>query len=103
MAFQQELRTIVGIPRRDMEKPDAEATLLWLARESFERVAASEMLELVTFNDAGEFDPEDVPPVQEAALGAPAADFVWREFTGIAARRRLPSMQEVLDAGGAIA
>ncbi|MEC4616181.1 hypothetical protein [Tsukamurella tyrosinosolvens] len=103
MAYQQELRTIVGIPRKDMEKPGAEEILLWLARESFERAAAGELLELVTFNDVGEFDAEDVPPAQEAELGVPASEFVWREFTGIAARPRVPSMQEVLDAGGAIA
>lgn len=79
--FEKRLETVVPVPR-DHDDP----LLVWLTRESFERVAAGQGLVLAEWSDEGELDPEDVPPVAEKQMGRAAKDLAWRHFTGIARR-----------------
>lgn len=83
MAYQKRYRTIVPVPRKALV---SDAVVVWLTRESFDRAAAAEALVLVEFTDAGQLDPADIPPKAEKQLDAPATDFTWRLFEGLAER-----------------
>lgn len=86
MAYQRELRTVVPV-LADQHTLEDDALLVWLARESFEREAASEHLVLSEFEDLGEMDPSEVSPTTELeVLKRPAKDFKWRHFRGLAVR-----------------
>ena len=83
MAYQKRYRSIVPIPR-DQHAHDAVA--VWLTRESFDRAAAADCLQLVEFTDLGELAAADIPPKVDKQLGRPAGDFTWRLFEGVARR-----------------
>lgn len=83
MAYQKRYRAVVPVPREQANQDDL---LVWLTRESFDRQAAGDCLQLVEFTDRGELAPDDIPPLAEKQLGAPAADFVWRSFEGVGQR-----------------
>lgn len=101
MAYEVTKTAVVPVPRTVLGT-DEEQVLVWLARESFERVAAAEMLELVEWRDLGELPAEEVPPMQEATHSAPVEEFAWRRFEGVMRRPVPPSMDDVHAAGGAI-
>lgn len=54
----------------------------WLARESFERLAAEDRLELVEYHE-DLVDPADVPPKIVERMGRPADAFLWFRFSGL--------------------
>jgi hypothetical protein len=83
VAYEKRYRTVIPVPR---DAAVSDAVTVWLARESFDRKAASDALVLAEFSDAGEMPPDDVPPKAEKQLGRPATDFVWRVFEGVGRR-----------------
>jgi hypothetical protein len=83
MAYRKRYRTVFPVP---VDEPVDDAVTVWLTRESFDRTAASEALQIVEFTDAGTVAPEDIPPKVEKQLGRPATDFVWRAFEGVGER-----------------
>jgi len=86
MAYTRELKTVVPVLASEHTAADDE-TLVWLVRESFERVAASEHLTLTNWRDCGDMDPAEVSPSTEReVLKRPATDYRWRMFEGTAAR-----------------
>jgi hypothetical protein len=54
----------------------------WLARESFEKKAASDGLHIIEYSER-EVGVDEIPPKAMEQLGQPLTDFVWFEFTGL--------------------
>ena len=80
MAYSKTMATTVPV------EPDADVDLLrWLARESFERTAASELLQITDFTETV-VPWEDIPPKIGQQLGRPVEDFIWHRFTATAVR-----------------
>lgn len=92
MAFEKRYRTVVPVPRPagverlaaiggDDEHQDY-ATARWLARESFERTAAGDRLDLVEYDE--ELVPlDEVDPRLAEKLGKPLDAFEWFRFSGL--------------------
>jgi len=80
VAYTRTYRTIVPV-----EHGISEDVTVWLARETFEKRAAADMLQIVDFQWRI-VDPDDIPPKVEKQLGRPVTDFTWYEFTGEAKR-----------------
>jgi hypothetical protein len=54
----------------------------WLARESFEKTAASEGLRIVEYYER-DVAVGEIPPKVAEQLGRPATDYDWFEFSGL--------------------
>lgn len=95
MPYEKRYKTVVPVPRPvdvepfasidDMLAGEAVPEYMiarWLGRESFERTAAGDRLELVEYSERlvpiGE-----VNPVLADMLGAPVEEFEWFEFSGL--------------------
>lgn len=101
MAYERTETTVVPVPREILGTDD-EQTLIWLARESFDRVAQANALELAEFRDLGELSEDEIPPMQEQTHSCPFSTHSWRRFEGVMRRPAPPSMEDVQAAGGAI-
>lgn len=77
MTYQKNYRTIVPV-----EIGLDHETARWLARESFEKRAASDGLELVDYTER-DVPVDEIPPKAMEQLGRPLTDFSWFEFTGL--------------------
>lgn len=76
MAYERRYRTVVPI------ELGADVELgRWLARESFEKKAASDGLNIVDYSER-EVPVDDIPPKVLEQLGRPLTDFTWFEFSG---------------------
>ncbi|AKF14524.1 hypothetical protein SEA_CAMBIARE_22 [Mycobacterium phage Cambiare] len=93
--FEKRYKTVVPVELpAGMERPatiddlltgEGEPTTMtarWLARESFEKLAAEDRLELVEYHEAL-IDPAAVPPKIVERMGRPADVFLWFEFSGL--------------------
>lgn len=80
MAYTRQYRTILPL-----QKTDDLDVALWLTRESFDRRAASEFLQIIEFSHRP-IDPDTLPPKAAKQLGRPLTDFVWIEYSGTAQR-----------------
>lgn len=92
MPYEKRYKTVVPVPRpagvgrlsalgRPGEHLDYR-TARWLGRESFERTAAGDRLDLVEYSER--LVPiADVNPLLSETLGRPVEDFEWFEFTGL--------------------
>lgn len=56
--------------------------LRWLARESFEKTAASDGRQVVEYYER-DVPPGEIPPKVVEQLGRSATDFDWFEFSGV--------------------
>lgn len=90
--YEKRYKSVVPIPRPAGRDPLTElggddehqdhAIARWLGRESFERTAAGDRLELVEY--AERVVPlEDVDPRLAELLGRPVDDFDWLELSGL--------------------
>lgn len=55
----------------------------WLARESFEKKATADCLEIVEYAER-DVPLNEIPPKAMQQLGRPLSDFTWHEFTALA-------------------
>lgn len=95
MPYEKRYKTVVPIPLpADYPRPETMDDLLageghpdlilarWLGRESFEKTAAEDRLDLVEYHER--IVPlEDVNPTLAELLGQPIDTFVWFEFSGL--------------------
>jgi len=78
MAHEKIYRVIVPVENgADLE------VLRWLERESFEKRATADSLQIVDYTERS-VSVEDINPKAVEQLGRPATDFDWFEFTGVA-------------------
>lgn len=78
MTYSKTYRVVVPIEHgADVE------TARWLARESFDKKAVADALELKSY-DERVVDPSEIDPRTIELLGRPATDFQWFEFSGVA-------------------
>lgn len=77
MAYEKTYRTVVPV-----EHDADHDQLMWLARESFEKTAASDGLSIVEYGER-EVPVSEIPPETEELLGRALTDFIWFEFTGL--------------------
>ena len=78
MAYTRTYRTIVPLEAGG----DADV-LRWLARESFDRMAAGDCLRIIEFTEV-RLKADEIPPKAAQALGRPATDYQWFAFTAAA-------------------
>lgn len=77
MAYQKQYRTIVPV-----ELGADIALARWLARESFEKRAASDCLQIVNYSER-QVPVDELPPKAMEQLGRPLTDYDWYEFSGV--------------------
>jgi hypothetical protein len=77
VAYQKQYRTIVPV-----EHGNDHDTARWLARESFEKRATSDGLQIIDYTERA-VPVDEIPPKVLKQLGRPLTDFDWFEFTGV--------------------
>lgn len=78
MAYTRNYRTVVPLdPGTDLE------VARWLARESFERKAAGDCLQIIEYTEA-EVGADEIPPKVGKQLPRPLTDYLWFEFSAVA-------------------
>lgn len=78
MAYTRTYRSIIPVD------PDADLEVMrWLMRESFERTAAGDSLQITDYREQ-EIPAADIPPKVAQDLGRPVADYLWFGFTATA-------------------
>lgn len=77
MVYERQYRTVVPI-----ELGADVQVARWLARESFEKRAISDGLNIVSYAER-EVPVDEIPPKALGQLGRPLTDFMWFEFSGV--------------------